>query len=55
MRTPALLSLLLLLTACASAPEIFNTIPEGDYRERIQVQEQDGIVVSASVPSAYVS
>jgi hypothetical protein len=40
-----------LITACASAP-VFNQIPEGDYRERIQTQESDRIRVSAAVPSA---
>ncbi|MBT8058010.1 MAG: LssY C-terminal domain-containing protein [Gammaproteobacteria bacterium] len=51
MRIAALLCLLT-LCSCASAPEYFNTIPEGDYRERIQVQEKQGVSVSAGVPSA---
>jgi len=42
----------LLLAACASAPAPVSQIPEGDYRERIQVQESYGIRVSAAVPSA---
>jgi hypothetical protein len=44
-------ALVLLITACGSAP-VFNQIPEGDYRERIQTQETDRIRVSAAVPSA---
>lgn len=42
--------LLLLLSACASPPS--SPLTEGDFRERIQRQEADGIVVSAGVPSA---
>ncbi len=42
----------LMLAACASAPEPLNQMPEGDYRERIQVQEAWGVRVSAAVPSA---
>ena len=42
----------LLLAACASAPAPVSQIPEGDYRERIQVQESGGVRVSAAVPSA---
>ena len=44
--------LALLMTACAAAPEAVQPIPEGDYRERIQVQEERGVRVSAAVPSA---
>jgi hypothetical protein len=40
---------LLCLVACAAAP---STLPEGDWRARIQVQEKDGVTVSAAVPSA---
>ena len=40
-------ALVLLLTACGSAP-VFNRIPEGDYRERIQTQESDRVRVSAA-------
>jgi hypothetical protein len=43
---------LLLLAACASAPEPVAPLPEGDYRARIQVQEDNGVRVSAAVPSA---
>jgi len=43
---------LLLLSACASTPSPVYQVPEGDYRERIQVQEDGGVRVSAAVPSA---
>ena len=46
------LSLLLMLAGCASSPEPVTPLPEGDYRERIHVQEQEGLRVSAAVPSA---
>jgi hypothetical protein len=52
LRTPALLAALLVLAGCASSPEPAHTIPEGDFRERIQIQESDGVRVSAGVPSA---
>jgi len=42
----------LLLSACASAPSPVHQVPEGDFRERIQVQEDSGVRVSAAVPSA---
>jgi len=45
-------ALLLLLSACASTPSPVYQVPEGDYRERIQVQEDSGVRVSAAVPSA---
>lgn len=51
-RTPALISLALLLYACASSTELARTIPEGDFRERIQTQQTENIIVSAGVPSA---
>ena len=43
---------LLFLAACASAPTSYNSVPEGDWKSRITHQEQDGIRVSAAVPSA---
>jgi hypothetical protein len=52
LRAGATLLCLLLLSACVTAPEIVNPIPEGDYRDRIQIQEGNGIKVSAAVPSA---
>jgi len=42
----------LFLSACASAPAPVYEVAEGDYRERIQVQEDSGVRVSAAVPSA---
>jgi len=48
----ALLVAFALLSACASAPSPVYQVSEGDYRERIQVQEDAGIRVSAAVPSA---
>ena len=51
-RLPALFLVVMLITACASSPEVTNTIPEGDFSERIQVQSRDGISISAGVPSA---
>lgn len=44
--------LALLLLGCAAGPESVNTIPEGDYRERLVTQERDGVRVTAGVPSA---
>ena len=52
LRFPALLLCTLLLSACASSPQTASTIPEGDFRDRIQTQENEGIRVSAGVPSA---
>ena len=43
---------ILLLSACASTPGPVTTVPEGDYRERIQTQETNDVRVSAGVPSA---
>ena len=43
---------LLFLSACASAPGSHPDIPEGDWKDRAQTQEQNGIEVSAAVPSA---
>ena len=43
---------LLFLSACASAPGSHPDIPEGDWKARAQTQEQNGIEVSAAVPSA---
>ncbi len=51
-KIPALLIVGLVLSACASSPEPVNTIPEGDFRDRIQIQDDEGIRVSAGVPSA---
>ena len=51
-RAAACAVLALLLGGCAAGPEPVNTIPEGDYRERLVVQERDGIRVTAGVPSA---
>jgi hypothetical protein len=48
---PALCSLFV-LAACASGSQPVNAIPEGDYRDRIEVQEDEGVRVSAAVPSA---
>jgi len=42
----------LILSACATAPDLVTQIPEGDYRERIQTQEAGDVRVSAAVPSA---
>jgi hypothetical protein len=42
----------LLLGACATTPPPVNPIPEGDFRQRIQTQEANGVRVSAGVPSA---
>ncbi|MGD8580203.1 MAG: LssY C-terminal domain-containing protein [Lysobacterales bacterium] len=42
----------LLLVACASTPEAINPLPEGDFTQRVQTQEGNGITVSAGVPSA---
>jgi hypothetical protein len=49
---PALLYLGLILSGCASTPSPVNQIPEGDFRERIQVQQDGGVRVSVGVPSA---
>jgi len=48
--TPFILVLVMFLAACASTPS--STLPEGDFRERIQTQEKAGIRVSTGVPSA---
>jgi len=50
-RLATLLCLLLLVSACSSTPQ---TVPEyeGDYRDRAQSQEKEGIRVTAAVPSA---
>lgn len=45
-------ALVLLLGACASTPAPVSPIPEGDFRQRVQTQEKNGIRVSAGVPSA---
>jgi hypothetical protein len=50
-RTATLLGALLFLQACASGA-VSNTIPEGDFRDRLQTQEKAGIVVTTGVPSA---
>lgn len=41
-----------LLAACSAAPQPSAQMPEGDFRQRIQVQENAGVRVSAAVPSA---
>ena len=46
---------LLMLTACASSPKPANTIPEGDFRDRIQTQGKGDVRVSTGVPSAQES
>ncbi|MEE4173334.1 MAG: LssY C-terminal domain-containing protein [Xanthomonadales bacterium] len=43
---------MLLLASCAAGPEPVAPLPEGDFRERLVVQERDGIRVTAGVPSA---
>jgi hypothetical protein len=43
---------LLFLAACASAPTAHVNIPEGDWKARAQTQEENGIEVTAAVPSA---
>jgi len=43
---------LLFLAACASAPAPVKSIPEGDWKARIQTQSSEEISVSAAVPSA---
>ena len=43
---------LLFLSACASAPTSHSSVPEGDWKARITSQENNGIRVSAAVPSA---
>jgi hypothetical protein len=51
LRLASLLCFLLLVSACSSTPQ---TAPEyeGDYRDRAQIQEKEGIRVTAAVPSA---
>ena len=51
LRLTAVLCFLVLVAACSSTPQ---TVPayEGDYRDRAQSQEKDGIRVTAGVPSA---
>jgi hypothetical protein len=49
---PALLFCMILLSACASPRSTDPVIPEGDFRARIQTQQNEGIRVSAGVPSA---
>lgn len=50
---PLLLLLSLsLLAGCAAGPEPVRILPEGDYRERLVVQERGGIRITAGVPSA---
>lgn len=42
----------MLLAACASSPQEYDTIPEGNFQDRVQVQSKEGINISAGVPSA---
>lgn len=42
----------MLLAACASSPQEYDTIPEGNFQDRVQVQSKEGISISAGVPSA---
>jgi len=51
-RWPVIVAAAWLLAACAAAPPAVNPIPEGDFRQRIQTQEGNGVRVSAGVPSA---
>jgi hypothetical protein len=50
--SPTLLFLLVILAGCAATPNPVNPLPEGDFRERIQVQEEGDVRVSVGVPSA---
>lgn len=43
---------LLFLTACASTSSTVYSVPEGDWKARIQTQQSSDIKVSAAVPSA---
>lgn len=43
---------LLFLSACASAPTFHPEFAQGDWKERAQTQEANGIEVTAAVPSA---
>ena len=47
---PLLLLLVLMLSACASNPDVEDMDPESRFEDRIQTQQQDGIQVSAAVP-----
>lgn len=50
---PALLVVLLFVASCASIQDdTYDSIPEGDYRDRVQTQENNGLRISAAVPSA---
>jgi len=49
---PALFAAILILAACASSPDPVTTIPEGDFRDRIQTQESADVQISAGIPSA---
>jgi len=49
---PFVVSALLFLAACASAPSSFPDLPEGDWRARSQSQQANGVEVAAAVPSA---
>lgn len=50
--SPTLLFLLVILAGCAATPNPVNPLPEGDFRERIQVQQEGDVRVSVGVPSA---
>ena len=50
--TPALLLFSLVLSACSSTPEKAPPQLQGSYQDRIVVQEDKGVTVSAGVPGA---
>ncbi len=52
LRRTLLITALLLLAACASTQSPVFSIPEGDWKARIEMQSGSDIVVSTAVPSA---